>query len=87
MALISAGCAHAPRAEVRAADDGNDAYARGLLARRCQGCHAMPDPRSHSREAWARGLAKMRRRLNLPDEDWRSLLALVPQDSAASGVK
>lgn len=60
-----------------------DRYARRLLERRCQGCHAVPDPRTHSRERWVKGIEMMRGRFTLSAADWDTLLALVPGDSSA----
>lgn len=98
--VISAGCAHSRREDptsvasavtmaadslrAGAIDSGQGRYAWAILERRCQQCHALPDPRKHTREKWVKGIAGMRRRFTLPAADWDSLLALVPADTAAS---
>jgi hypothetical protein len=78
MAVAITGCAHAPRGESAPASSG-----RQVLTRRCQICHAMPDPRKYSSERWTQGVVRMRLRLRLPEAEWDSLLALVGDDSAA----
>ena len=97
--LLAAGCAHhaadapnvadavssaADSIHASANDTGSGHYAWSLLERRCQRCHALPDPRSHTRERWVKGIDGMRRRLTLSAADWDSLLALVPADTAAA---
>jgi hypothetical protein len=77
LAIAAAGCAHAPRGESRALSG------RQVLTRRCQICHAMPDPRKYSSERWTVGVARMRLRLRLPEAEWDSLLAMVGDSSAA----
>jgi cytochrome c5 len=63
---------------------GEGAYARKILERRCQRCHALPDPRKHTWAKWERGIAKMKRRIPLPAADWDSILALVEPDSSGT---
>lgn len=94
--LLLSGCAHAPDgAQTRAtATDANATGARNgaevsgyglrLLQHRCQSCHALPDPRKHTRERWVRGIDQMRKRFTLTEADWDTLLAMVPADPAAA---
>lgn len=48
-----------------------------LLARRCSGCHAIPDPASMPAAKWQDGLDRMKRRLQLPAAEWDSLQAMA----------
>jgi cytochrome c5 len=80
--LFTAGCAHAPGGPVERNAAPPSERAASLLRRKCQSCHAIPNPATHSAAAWAAGLAKMRQRVALADSEWGTLLALVPADSA-----
>ena len=52
-----------------------------LLARRCGGCHEIPDPRSMSAADWRAGLERMKRRLRLPASEWDSLAAMAASEA------
>lgn len=52
--------------------------ARGLLVRRCSGCHDTPDPTLMSPSAWRIGLDRMKLRMRLPAGEWDSLAAMSP---------
>ena len=54
--------------------------ARALLAQRCGGCHAVPDPASMSAGAWQAALERMKRRMRLPASEWDSLAAMASSD-------
>jgi len=49
----------------------------GLLARRCSGCHAVPNPAAMSAHQWNAALDRMHRRMTLPDVEWDSLAVLA----------
>jgi hypothetical protein len=51
-----------------------------LLARRCTGCHEVPDPASMSGAAWQAALERMQQRIVLPSSEWDSLAAMAPVD-------
>lgn len=62
---------------------GDATYGQHLLLRRCQGCHAPPDPFHMSGPDWAAGIQKMKKRLHLPATEWDTLAALgFPADSS-----
>jgi len=48
-----------------------------LLARRCGGCHDIPNPARMSGDDWRASLADMRRRFPLPESEWDSLAAMA----------
>ena len=52
-------------------------YGEQLLFQRCDGCHAVPDPRKMNAERWRRSIIKMQGRMRLPQAEWDSLLALA----------
>jgi CxxC motif-containing protein (DUF1111 family) len=87
MILVVSGCAHSHAPGSVSSATTPDSHGWRLLKQRCQNCHVLPDPRTRSPERWAQGIARMRKRLNLPNADWDTLLALVPNDSleAAGG--
>lgn len=60
-------------------------HARRILVRRCQNCHALPNPAKYERAAWERKLVQMERKVRMAPADWDSLRGLVPApgDSAA----
>ena len=58
-------------------------YGERLLFQRCDGCHAVPDPRKMNAERWRRSIIRMQGRMHLPQEEWDSLLAL----GVGTGVK
>ena len=89
VALIAviAGCAAHP--SMRAPESGAatsfmTSASHPLLARRCGGCHAIPDPASMPAERWLRALDRMKRRITLPDSEWAAFAAMARADSAAS---
>jgi hypothetical protein len=84
VALVLAGCAHAPGTPERSVAGAEKGYGRRLLERRCQSCHALPDPRNYTRQRWVKGVEGMRRRFALTPSDWDTLLALVPADSVSA---
>ena len=47
-----------------------------LIARRCSGCHEVPDPAAMTAEGWEQSLVRMRRRMTLPEAEWDSLAAM-----------
>jgi len=51
-----------------------------LLARRCGGCHEIPDPHTMTAAEWQAGLARMKRRLTLPAAEWDTLAAMARRD-------
>ena len=55
---------------------GERVAASGILARRCSGCHAIPDPKSMTGPQWHAALARMQRRIQLPASDWDSLATM-----------
>ena len=48
-----------------------------LLARRCGGCHAVPDPSAMEGAEWRAALERMRQRIRLPATEWDSLASLA----------
>lgn len=85
-APLAAGCA-VGRAIVGAPPAGANAVtsapaaaaapnAHMLLARRCVGCHAVPEPAKMTAAEWDAGLTLMKKRLRLPDAEWDSLAAM-----------
>jgi hypothetical protein len=75
LALLVMGCA-VGRFLAGAPATRSAANEQGLLARRCVGCHAIPDPRSMSRATWDAALERMHRRIPLPASEWDSLAAM-----------
>ena len=65
VAIAGARCSVA-RFLVGAPPAGSTSPARTLLARRCAGCHAIPDPSSMSAAAWSSALERMKLRMRLP---------------------
>lgn len=47
-----------------------------LLARRCGGCHMVPDPGTMSATGWQAALERMKLRMRLPASEWDSLAAM-----------
>jgi len=83
--MVPCGCA--PRFTVPAdllAGSQGDGWR--LLQRRCQSCHALPDPRRLTPARWEIALEKMQRRVPLPEADWDRLYDLALQDTAARRV-
>jgi len=83
LSLVAAGCA-AHQAQVAApsgatASTAAMASATGsqVLARRCGGCHATPDPNKMSGTTWDAALERMKRRMQLPAAEWDSLATLA----------
>ena len=77
-ALMSAGCA-VGRFIAGAPAPGGTTSSPALLARRCSGCHEVPDPLRMSPEAWQSALERMQRRMRLPQAEWDSLAAMRPR--------
>ena len=50
-----------------------------IVERRCQGCHARPNPAAMSGERWRAALERMKRRIRLPAEEWDSLATLAAE--------
>ncbi|HYJ33694.1 MAG TPA: hypothetical protein VE326_10790 [Candidatus Binatia bacterium] len=84
LALFAWGCAHAPGTPRASVAGVEESYGWHLLERRCQGCHALPDPRRHSRTRWVKGIEQMRGRFAMPASDWDTLLAMVPADTVSA---
>jgi len=53
------------------------AESKALLARRCGGCHAIPDPTGMSAEKWLAALERMKKRMELPAAEWDSLAVMA----------
>ena len=49
----------------------------GILARRCGGCHAVPNPQSMGAADWRAAVDRMQRRMTLPAAEWDSLALLA----------
>jgi len=79
--LIAAagGCAahHELQSASSAAGPPLPAESKALLARRCGGCHAIPDPTSMSAEKWLSGVERMKKRMELPAAEWDSLAIMA----------
>jgi hypothetical protein len=75
LAMTLAGCALG-NVIVGAPPASEHGTANPLLARRCGGCHEVPNPARMSREEWSRSLARMQRRIHLPASEWDSLAAM-----------
>jgi hypothetical protein len=87
--LLNAGCAvgrfivGAPSPDARsAAAPAAHATpsAQAMLALRCSGCHAIPDPGAMSGDAWGAALERMKRRMRLRESEWDSLAAMSTHD-------
>jgi hypothetical protein len=48
-----------------------------LLARRCGGCHEIPDPQRMPAAEWQSALGRMRKRIELPAAEWDTLAAMA----------
>lgn len=72
-----------------AAASGGVSHARRILVRRCQNCHALPNPAKYERAAWERKLVQMERKVRMAPADWDSLRSLVPApgDSTAAASR
>ena len=81
LVIVFLGCAHSPNAG-KVTSERPQTYGWSLLERRCQSCHALPNPGKFSSARWERGIARMMVRMQLPAADWDTLMALVPPDSA-----
>lgn len=91
-AFLACGCAGGaagarPGATIvaAAAAPAGATHARRILVRRCQNCHALPNPAKYERAAWERKLEQMERKVRMTPADWDALRSLVPApgDSAA----
>jgi hypothetical protein len=78
LALALAGCAAHQRLEPSATTAAANATPAGseILARRCGGCHARPDPAKMSAEQWQAALERMKRKITLPGAEWDTLAAM-----------
>lgn len=95
-AFLACGCAGGAagaRSDVTlasaAAASGGVSHARRILVRRCQNCHALPNPAKYERAAWERKLEQMERKVRMAPADWDSLRSLVPApgDSTAAASR
>ena len=59
-------------------------HANALLARRCSGCHLVPDPAAMSTAEWQASLERMKERMRLPASEWDSLAAMKSREARAS---
>jgi hypothetical protein len=82
--LYLAVCGCAAGTQLAGAASGAPPSGSLLLARRCEGCHARPEPAEMTRAEWLGALADMQGRFHLPDAEWDSLAALAPP--VASGA-
>src|SRR5689334_213594 len=48
-----------------------------LLAKKCGGCHAIPNPASMPEEQWVSAVERMKQRMQLSPAEWDSLTALA----------
>lgn len=79
------GCAAGPAGPAPAAQNlaapaaapAGASYARRLMVRRCQNCHALPNTLKYDTAAWQRRLDQMKKKVRLAQADWDSLAALV----------
>lgn len=80
LALATTGCAVgnfiAGAPSSRSAAPGS-----ALLARRCGGCHVVPEPAAMSTAAWQAALGRMRQRMRLPASEWDSLAVMPTRDA------
>jgi hypothetical protein len=78
LALAIAGCAAHQRIEPSATAGAANTTPAGseILARRCGGCHARPDPAKLSAEQWQAALERMKRKVTLPAAEWDTLTAM-----------
>ena len=51
-----------------------------LLERRCNSCHATPDPGSMTGAQWQAALTRMKRRIQLPASEWDSLATMASRN-------
>ena len=80
LALIAIACGCAGGARV---SGGPSSAAPGtLLARRCSGCHATPDPASMTHQAWLDALDRMKKRMRLAASEWDSLAVLSSETTS-----
>lgn len=79
LALALTGCA-VGRFIVGAPADGRSDPRNALLARRCGGCHEIPDPAKMPAAEWRDALTRMHRRMSLPAAEWDSLAAMARRD-------
>lgn len=95
-ALLACGCAGGaagarPGASIvaAAAAPPGASHARRILVRRCQNCHALPNPAKYERADWERKLEQMERKVRMAPADWDSLRSLVPApgDSTAAASR
>ena len=75
LSAIASGCARGARVS-GGPSSASSAAPGSLLARRCSGCHATPDPASMTHQAWAGALERMKKRMRLSAGEWDSLAAL-----------
>jgi hypothetical protein len=81
--LLSAGGCAVGEFIAGAPGDRDRAVPSGLLARRCAGCHAAPDPGVMSADRWRESLVRMRRRIQLPEAEWDSLARMGSRGAPA----
>lgn len=55
---------------------------QALILDRCSGCHEPPKPDAMSADAWRSALARMQRRIRLPESEWDSLAAMARDASS-----
>ena len=77
--LWSLGCAAGAGRGLGPAPLASGAPVAGIVERRCQGCHARPNPAAMSGERWRAALERMKRRIRLPAEEWDSLATLAAE--------
>ena len=75
LVLACGGCA-AGRFIVGAPAPGTVSRVNALVARRCSGCHEVPDPAAMTAADWKSGLDRMKKRMRLPASEWDSLAVL-----------
>ena len=78
LVLALAGCAahHAVESDATPATAAASPAGSEILARRCGGCHARPDPAKLSAEQWQAALERMKHKITLPAAEWDTLTAM-----------
>jgi len=80
---LTAACAPAVPAGVAS----EEASIAAIHQRTCARCHALPEPKTRSRDYLERAAARHRKRLRLDDDQWRMMIDYLEASGATGRIE